>query len=62
MSYRNRLLKCRIVTGFRGSFVGLFGFSHKVNVFGLFFYGDSIILWLNFGSDMVGIFMKTQVG
>ena len=35
-------------------------FSHKVNVFGLF-YGDSTILWPNFGSNMMGIFVITQV-
>ena len=61
MSNRNGLLECRVATGFRGGFVGLFGFSHKVNVFGLF-CGDSIILRPNFGSNMMGIFVKTQVG
>ena len=40
--------------GFRGGFVGLFGFSDKVNVFGLF-CGDSIILWPNLGSNMMSI-------
>ena len=57
MPYCNRLLECRIATGFRGGFVGRFGFSHKVNGFGLF-CGDSIILWPNFGSNMMSIFVE----
>ena len=32
-----------------------------VNVFG-FFCGDGIILWPNFDNNMMGIFVKTQVG
>ena len=36
MPYHNGFLECRIVIGFRGGFVGFFGFSHNVNVFGLF--------------------------
>ena len=36
--------------------MGLLDFSHKVKDFGLFFCGDSIISWPNFGNNMIGIF------
>ena len=35
--------------------LGFLGFAHKLNDFGLF-CGDSVILWLNFGSNLVSIF------
>ena len=41
--------------------LGFLGFAHKVNEFGPF-CGDSIILWPNFGSNGISIFVKTQVG
>ena len=37
--------------------LGFLGFAHKLNDFGLFF-GDSIILWPNFGSNMMSIFVE----
>ena len=39
----------------------LLGFAHKVNEFGPF-CEDSIILYPNFGSRMISVFVKTQVG
>ena len=35
--------------------MGFLDFAHKLNDFGLF-CGDSIILWPNFGSNMVSVF------
>ena len=49
----NRLCK-RVLLGF-------LGFTHKVNEFGPF-CGNSIILRPNFGSSVISIFVKTQVG
>ena len=37
--------------------LGFLGFAHKVNDFGLF-CGDSIILWPNFDSNVIRIFME----
>ena len=53
---------CRIAMGFVRGFCWAFSdFAHKLNIFGLF-CEDSIILWPNFDSNMVSIFVKTQVG
>ena len=46
---------------FKRVLLGFLDFSYKVNVFGLF-CGDNIILWPNLGTNMMGIFVKTQVG
>ena len=47
--------------GFRRVLLGFLGFAHKVNDFGLF-CGDSIIMWPNFGSNVISVFVKIQVG
>ena len=46
--------------GFVKGLLGFLSFVHKLNDFGPF-YGGSIILWPNFGSNVMGIFVKTQV-
>ena len=53
MPCNNRLCK-KVLLGF-------LGFAYKVNEFESF-CGDSIILWPNFGSNVISIFVKTQVG
>ena len=52
VSYSNECYK-RLLLGF-------LGFAHKVNGFGPF-CGDSVILWPNFGINVISIFVKTQV-
>ena len=70
MPCSNRLLEVHVAIGFRvlcsnrlcmRVLLGFLGFAHKVNEFGPF-CGDSIILWPNFGSSVISIFVKTQVG
>ena len=62
MSYSNRLLEASCNNGLcKKVLLGFLGFAHKVNEFRSF-SEDSIILWPNFGSNVISIFVKTQVG
>ena len=62
MLYSNRLLEASYNNGLcKKVLLGFLGFAHKVNEFRSF-CEDSIILWPNFGSDVISIFVKTQVG
>ena len=57
--YSNRLLEASCNNGLCKKV--LLGFAHRVNEFRSF-CEDSIILWPNFGSNVISIFVKTQVG
>ena len=56
MSCSNELLEVLCSNGlYKRILLDFLGFAHKLNDFGLF-CGDSVILWPNFGSNVVSIF------